>query len=101
MISIWRCSETPFHDFTLLGVFPRFVVSIVLSSYCDSSGLKEGKVSQLNFFWSPMANIQRLYFALGAPCIVLGGIWAVLRHQTEAAAIASLYMLFFVTNNNI
>jgi|TARA_R110001599_G_scaffold147267_1_gene330570 C4-dicarboxylate transporter DctM subunit len=97
MIIYGAASETSIPRLYAAGVFPGLLLAIVLSLYVIVVAKKKGIVSQFKFSFGRLwQTFQRAVFALGAPCIVLGGIYGGITSPTEAAAIASVYA-FFVT----
>lgn len=77
------------------GVFPGLLIAALLMGYvyvrARMEGFPPGKSTTVREFW---VALQRGIWALGAPFIILGGIYGGVFSPTEAAGVACIYSAF-------
>jgi C4-dicarboxylate transporter, DctM subunit len=77
------------------GVFPGLLIAGFLAVYVVWRAWREGFGKGERFVWSSFAHAAlRSVWALGAPVIILGGIYGGVFSPTEAAAVACVYAAF-------
>jgi len=76
------------------GVFPGLLISVLVACYVSWFAWRRNIGSQRRFNWHQLGRATwRCLWALGAPVIILGGIYGGIFSPTEAAAIACLYAI--------
>lgn len=99
MIVYGAASETSIPRLYAAGVFPGLLLAMLLALYImyRAKGSLFGSTgfgSSINFSLSRLVHTTgRAAWALGAPAIILGGIYGGVFSPTEAAAVASIYAL--------
>lgn len=94
MIVYGAASETSIPRLYAAGVLPGLVIATMLAVYIIWRAKKSGFGSTESFSWRRVFHSTgRAMWALGAPLIVLGGIYGGIFSPTEAAAVGSIYAL--------
>jgi len=76
------------------GVFPGLLISILVALYVSWFAWRRNIGAKRRFDWRQLRHSTwRCLWALGAPVIILGGIYGGIFSPTEAAAIACLYAI--------
>ena len=77
------------------GIFPGLLIAGFLGLYVVWRAWREGFGKGERFFWRNFTHAAlRGVWALGAPVIILGGIYGGVFSPTEAAAVACVYAIF-------
>jgi len=77
------------------GVLPGILISLMIASYVVWFAARQGIGAGRKFHWNAFVRATgRSAWALGAPVIILGGIYGGVFSPTEAAAVACLYSMF-------
>ncbi|MCB1341205.1 MAG: TRAP transporter large permease [Pseudooceanicola sp.] len=94
MIVYGASSETSIPRLYAAGVLPGLLLALVLAVYIMLRAQTRGFGSRTAFTWPAVGRATgRAIWALGAPVIVLGGIYGGVFSPTEAAAVACVYSI--------
>jgi C4-dicarboxylate transporter DctM subunit len=95
MIVYGASSETSIPRLYAAGVFPGLILAVALAFYIMYRATADGFGSRLTPSLSVIFRATwRAVWAIGAPVIVLGGIYGGVFSPTEAASVACLYSIF-------
>ena len=91
-------SDTSIVKLFAAGVIPGLVMAAFFAAYIYAYVLRRGEKKRLPFVFAELlAAVRDGLWALGAPVVILGGIYTGVFSPTEAAGVAGVYAIFVAT----
>ncbi len=91
-------SDTSIVRLFAAGVIPGLVMAAFFGAYIYAYVLRKGEKPGVPFrFAELLASVREGLWALGAPVLILGGIYTGVFSPTEAAGVAGVYAIFVAT----